>query len=66
MKRRTLVQSSSNRRLVAPEPDSGQQPPTAMQESTWASPISGKGNLDRRRTQWTLSTAPAHGTQNPA
>jgi len=65
MKRRTLVQSNSNRRLVAPVPGSSQQPLTSMQPSMWASPISSKGNLDLRRTQSPLTTAPELGAQNP-
>ena len=65
MKRRTLVQSNSSRRLVAPEPGSGQQPLTSMQQSTWASPISSQGNLDLWRTQSALTTAPAQAAQDP-
>ena len=65
MKRRTLVQSNSSRILVAPEPGSGQQPLTSMQPSLWASPISSQDNLDLLGTQSTLTTAPAHGAQNP-
>ena len=64
MKRRTLVQSNSSRRLVAPEPGSGQQPLTSMQQSLRASPISSERNLDLLRTQSTL-TRPELGAQNP-
>ena len=64
MKRRTLVQSNSNRRLAAPESGSGPQPATGMQQSRWASPLPGQGNLDRPRTQSALTAAPAHGAQN--
>ena len=51
MKRRTLVQSNSNRRFVSAEPGSGQQQLASTQQSIWAGPVSAEGNLDRRRTQ---------------
>lgn len=64
MKRRTLVQSNSNRRLASPEPSSGQQPLTSIQQSMWASALPGKGNADQQRTQSALTPTPAHGTKN--
>lgn len=65
MKRRTLVQSISNRRLVSPDAGSGQQPLTSMQKSGWARPLSTEGTLDRRRAPSTPTTAPVHAAQNP-
>ena len=65
MKRITLVQNNSNRRLVSSEPGSGQQPLTSMQQSPWTSPNSSQGNLDLLGTQSALTTAPARGTHNP-
>lgn len=66
MKRKSLVQSNNNRRLVSPEPGSGQQPLTSTQQSKWASTIPGKGNSDQRRTESMLTTTPAYGAQNPS
>lgn len=65
MKRRTLVQSNSDRHSAAREPAGGQQPLTSMQASRWAGPVSSDGNLDLLRTTSTLTTASAHSAQNP-
>lgn len=65
MKRRTLVQSHSDRHPVAPEPADGRQPLTSMQPSRWAGPVPRDGNLDPPHTPSTLTTASAHSAQNP-
>lgn len=63
MKRRTLVQSNTDRHSAAPA--GGQQPLTSTQSSRWASPVSSDTNLDLLRTTSTLAAASAHSTQNP-
>ncbi|MET3919986.1 hypothetical protein ABIB26_000912 [Arthrobacter sp. UYEF20] len=63
MKRKSLVQSNNNRRLVSLEPGSGQHSLTGAQQSMWAGPTPGQGNADQPRTQSSLTTT-ALGTQN--
>ncbi|MDN4645097.1 hypothetical protein [Arthrobacter sp. PsM3] len=65
MKRKTLVQSNNNRRLVSPVPGSGQQSLTSSKQSGWVSPVPGESSADRLRVQSTPMAAPAYGAQNP-